>query len=77
MKVKVELQAYLEQYFPNGNDIFDYEVPDGARVLDLVTKLGIPGDLASVIIVSDQNTDPSYALKDGDRVILIPPLAGG
>jgi len=77
MKVKVELQAYLEQYSPNGNDIFDYEVPDGARVLDLVTKLGIPGDLASVIIVSDQNTDPSYALKDGDRVILIPPLAGG
>jgi molybdopterin converting factor small subunit len=77
MKVKVELQAYLEQYSPNGNDIFDYEVPDGARVLDLVTKLGIPGDLASVIIVSDQNTDPSYALKEGDRVILIPPLAGG
>ena len=77
MKVKVELQAYLEQYSPNGNDLFDYEVPDGARVLDLVTKLGIPGDLASVIIVSDQNTDPSYVLKDGDRVILIPPLAGG
>jgi molybdopterin converting factor small subunit len=77
MKVKVELQAYLEQYSPNGNDIFDYEVPDGARVLDLVTKLGIPGDLASVIIVSDQNTDPSHELKEGDRVILIPPLAGG
>lgn len=77
MKVKVELQAYLEQYSPNGNDLFDYEVPEGARVLDLVTKLGIPGDLASVIIVSDQNTDPSYALKEGDRVILIPPLAGG
>ncbi len=77
MKVKVELQAYLEQYSPNGNDLFDYEVPEGARVLDLVTKLGIPGDLASVIIVSDQNTDPTYALKEGDRVILIPPLAGG
>jgi molybdopterin converting factor small subunit len=77
MKVKVELQAYLEQYSPNGNDIFDYEVPDGSRVLDLITKIGIPGDLASVIIVSDQNTDPSYALKEGDRVILIPPLAGG
>jgi molybdopterin converting factor small subunit len=77
MKVKVELQAYLEQYSPNGNDLFDYEIPDGARVQDLVTKLGIPGDLASVIIVSDQNTDPSYALKEGDRVILIPPLAGG
>jgi molybdopterin converting factor small subunit len=77
MKVRVELQAYLEQYSPNGNDLFDYELPDGARVLDLVTKLGIPGDLASVIIVSDTNADPSHELKEGDRVTLIPPLAGG
>jgi molybdopterin converting factor small subunit len=77
MKVKVELQAYLEQYSPNGNDVFEYEVPDGARVTDLVSKLRIPNDLASVIIVGDQNTDSSHALKEGDRVILIPPLAGG
>ena len=77
MKVKVELQAYLEQYSPNGNDLFDYEVPEGARVLDLVTKLGIPGDLASIIIVGNTNADPSHALTEGDRVTLIPPLAGG
>jgi molybdopterin converting factor small subunit len=77
MKVKVELQAYLEQYSPNGNDLFEYEVPDGASVQDLVTKLRIPPDLASVIIVGDQNTDQSYALKEGDHVIVIPPLAGG
>ena len=77
MKVKVELQAYLEQYSPNGNDLFDYEVPDGANVRDLVVKLGMPAELASVIIVGDTNADPSHALKEGDRVILIPPLAGG
>ena len=77
MKVKVELQAYLEQYSPNGQDLFDYEVPDGARVQDLVVKLGMPAELASVIIVGNTNADPSYALKEGDRVTVIPPLAGG
>jgi molybdopterin converting factor small subunit len=77
MKVKVELQAYLEQYSPNGNDLFDYEVPDGARVQDLVVKLGMPAELASVIIVGNTNADPSHALKEGDRVTVIPPLAGG
>jgi sulfur-carrier protein len=77
MRVKVELQAYLEQYSPNGNDLFDYELPEGASVGDLVSKLGIPPDLASVIIVSDTNADPSHELKEGDRVTLIPPLAGG
>lgn len=77
MKVRVELQAYLEQYSPNSQDTFDYEVADGSRVRDLVVKLGMPADLASVIIVSDANADPSHMLKEGDRVILIPPLAGG
>ncbi len=77
MRVKVELQAYLDQYSPNGQDIFDYELTDGARVKDLVVKLGMPEELASVIIVGQTNADPSYALNEGDRVTLIPPLAGG
>ena len=69
MKVRVELQAYLDQYSPNGQETFDYEVPDGARVKDLVVKLGI--------IVGETNANPSHALNEGDRVTLIPPLAGG
>jgi len=77
MKVKVELQAYLDQYSPNGQDTFDYEVPEGSVVRDLVVKLGMPAELASVIIVGDTNAAPSHQLKEGDRVILIPPLAGG
>ena len=77
MKLKVELQAYLEQYSPNGNDAFDYEMPEGSRVMDLVRKLGVPEELASIIIVGDMNADPEHALADGDRVALIPPLAGG
>ena len=44
---------------------------------DVVVKLGMPEELASVIIVGNTNADPSHALNEGDRVILIPPLAGG
>lgn len=77
MKVKVELQAYLEQYSPDGGDVFDYEVPEGSLVRDLVAGLRMPPDLASIIIVGDANADPSQELKEGDRVIIIPPLAGG
>lgn len=77
MKLRVELQAYLEQYSPNANDRFDYEMPDGSRVQDLVQKLGVPAEMASIIIVGDTNADPTHVLADGDRVTLIPPLAGG
>jgi molybdopterin converting factor small subunit len=77
MKVRVELQAYLEQYSPNDQPAFDYELPEGARVIDLVRKLGVPDGLANVIIVSNTNTDYEHPLKEGDSVVLIPPLAGG
>ena len=77
MKVKVELHAYLEQYSPGAESVFECELPEGARVKDLVAKLGIPDELANVVIVSNTNTDPSHPLREADCVTLIPPLAGG
>ena len=77
MKLRVELQAYLQQYSPNDTDLFDYEMPDGSTSGDLVRKLGVPEELASVIIVSDTNTTMSHPLNDGDQVTIVPPLAGG
>lgn len=77
MKLTVELQAYLMQYSPNGKSVFDYDLPDGASVTTLVDKLGVPDELASVVVVSDENVEPSHKLQDGDRVTLIPPLSGG
>ena len=77
MRVKVEVQAYLEQYSPNGQTAFEQELPEGASVLTLVRALNIPDELTSVIIVNDLSAGYDHALHDGDRVILIPPLAGG
>ncbi len=77
MKIKVELQAYLEQYSPDGQGVFECELPDGARVWDLVRKLGVPEELANVVVVSNAATDFEYELHEGEHVTLIPPLAGG
>ncbi len=77
MNLNVELQAYLAQYSPNDREHFEYEMPDGARVLDLIRKLGVPEELTSVIIVGNTSATPEHPLSDGDNVTLIPPLAGG
>ncbi len=77
MRVTVELQAYLEQYSPNSKGVFEYELPEGATVQDLVRKLGVPEELASVVIVSDSAAAVDHPLHEGDHVTLIPPLAGG
>lgn len=77
MQVTVQLQTYLEQYSPNGQPLFEYRVPEGATVQTLVRQLNMAEELASVIILNDRVADLSDTLHEGDRVALIPPMAGG
>lgn len=77
MHVKVELQSYLQEYSPDGQSTFDHELPDGATVDNLIRSLGLPEEMASVIIVNGTSADFDDPLQEGDRVTLIPPLAGG
>ncbi len=77
MRVTVELQAYLEQYSPDGQAVFEYTLPDGATVQTLVRQLSVPEEMASVIVLNGRSADFDDPLQDGDRVILIPPLSGG
>jgi molybdopterin converting factor small subunit len=77
MLVTVQLQTYLEQYSPNGQPLFEYTVSEGATVQTLVHQLNVPEELATVIVLNDRLGDFTDLLHDGDRVTLIPPLAGG
>lgn len=77
MKIRVELQAYLEDYAPADGGIFAYEMPDGTTVADLIRKLGVPEELASVLVIGEDAVEPAQTLHEGDRVIVIPPVAGG
>lgn len=77
MQVTVELQAYLDKYSPNEDAVFSYDLPDGATVQTLVRRLNVPEEMASVIVLNDRNADFEDELHEGDRVTLIPPLAGG
>ncbi len=77
MRVTVELQAYLEQYSPHGQAVFEYTLPDGATVQTLVRQLNVPEEMASVIVLNGRSASLDDPLQNGDRLILIPPLAGG
>ena len=77
MKLTIELQAYLMQYSPNGAPTFDLDIPEGSTVWDLVKKLAVPEELASIIVVGGVNAAYDHPLRDGDHVTLIPPLSGG
>jgi len=77
MKVRVELQAYLEKFSPNGAPRFELELPDGATVDRLLRELAIPDDGTQVTTGNNARGDFERRLQDGDEIILIPPLAGG
>jgi sulfur carrier protein ThiS len=77
MRITVELQGYLDQYAPGEDATFPYEVPQGATVRDVLDRLQITGELASAVIVGGEATDTERTLAEGDRLTLIPPLAGG
>ena len=77
MQVTVELQAYLTRHSPDGQPSFECTLPEGATVQTLLGQLNLSEDQASIIVVNDRTVDFADPLHDGDRVILIPPLAGG
>jgi molybdopterin converting factor subunit 1 len=66
-----------------GSDALEVELPDGARVSDLVASLRArDATLARLperpaVAVNLAYAAPDSALRDGDEVALIPPVSGG
>ncbi|HEX8905614.1 MAG TPA: MoaD/ThiS family protein [Longimicrobiaceae bacterium] len=66
-----------------GADELSVELPEGARVADLVTRLRADGNGLSklppspVVAVNMDYAPADTPLRDGDEVAFIPPVAGG
>jgi molybdopterin converting factor small subunit len=72
----MELHGRLAQHSPNGDQAFDLEVPGGATVRTIVRRLDIPEEMTGAMVVNDKSTELETVLNTGDRLTMIPPLAG-
>lgn len=79
MKVEVRLFATLERFLPPHacHGVATLEVPDGSTVGDVTRSLGIPGDLARVVLVNGLDGSATQRLAPNDVLDVFPPLAGG
>lgn len=81
MRVEVRLYGALRRYRPAGATAsslsFVVELPPGATVDDLSRQLGILEGFVSAAAVNDEAVESSAVLRDGDRLGLFPPSAGG
>ena len=79
MRVEVRLFATLVDFLPphGRNGVVQLEVPDDSTVAEVASRLGIPADIARVVLVNGRDVEPEQRLAKQDIVTIFPPLAGG
>ncbi len=78
MRITVKLHSTLRKFLPAGvTNAVVLDVHDGARVNDVIARLGIPPGHAKIIVSGNEQLEPTAALRDGQELNLFPPIAGG
>lgn len=76
IKVNAKAFAMLSKYIET-NKNFEIYVEEGAKVRDVLKKLGIPEDEIFACTINSENASLDYEVKDGDNVGFYPYLGGG
>ena len=78
-EIEVRVYATLQKYVP-GQDLktgSKIEIGENTSIGSLLNKLGIPVEETKIIIVNGVHAELDFVLKEGDRVAIFPPVAGG
>jgi len=80
MKVEVKLYASLGRYMPQavlerGQNYL--EVGEGTTIKSLLENLKVPHETVKLIFLNGVHAKDTEVLKDGDRLGVFPPVAGG
>ncbi len=79
MKIDLNLFASLAPLLPEkgqGHSCI-MEVPEGKTVTELLDELKIPPEMPKIVFLNGLHAKGDEKLKDGDRLTVFPPIAGG
>lgn len=79
MNVAVKLFGTLVQHLPGYDPEagMDVQIPDGARVKDLLVHLGILGSKGFIVAAKGRLLKPDDELENGDSVQIFQSVLGG
>ena len=80
MRIHVRLYASLERYTPFEKDrssFHEMEVDEGTTVGQLLQTLRVPADTVKLIFLNGVHANADHILREGDRLGVFPPVAGG
>ena len=79
MPLQILLNATLRQFVP-GYDPYQgifLEIPHGMPVFQIITRLGVPPEEVTLIMVNGVRQGPDFSLQGDERLGLFPPIGGG
>jgi sulfur carrier protein ThiS len=78
VRVVVHLHAGLMRYAPSGSQgAIDLELPDGARVADVLAHFSFVGVGRMIVGVNGEAASPETLVPDRARIDLLQPISGG
>ncbi len=77
MRVEVRLYATLRKYAPTSQEVPFVELVEGTTLNGLLQALRVPQDQEVVVLVNGRPAKPDSVLREGDRVVMFPPVTGG
>jgi hypothetical protein len=81
MLIEIRFIATLRQYLPSNSPgcMCTIEVPDGTRVIDVLSQLGVPVEPAGsvVVLVNGRQAELYQVLHERDALSAFPAMAGG
>lgn len=79
MQVSVKLFATLTRYKEGAKTgtPFLVDLPDDAKVLDLINTLRVPPEEAHIIFINRIIVTPEAGIKNGDVIGIFPQVGGG
>ena len=79
MKIEINLYASLARYLPSGfpGKGLEMNIPVGTKVGEVLEMLKVPDEEVKMIFLNGLHAKSDKVLKDGDRLGVFPPVAGG
>jgi len=80
MRIQVRLYASLQRFMPaerDGSSFHDMEVDEGVTVGEVLHALHVPAETVKLIFLNGIHAQTDQTLKEGDRLGVFPPVAGG
>jgi sulfur-carrier protein len=74
MKVELNLYASLARYVPRTGPM---EIDGETTILGLLRRLDVPMEKVKIIFLNGIHASGQESLKEGDRIGVFPPVAGG